>query len=144
VLVCGRLYNQVTVPLSEREQKILQEIERDLYREDPTLARAGRHAPKWGEARKARIGALTFVAGFLALIAFFVVTSVTSSEGTSSGPAVTSLALGVAAFAAMVGGIVLFVSSLRALGGGKDQPRDRLVSALQRWQARMRERYKRR
>jgi hypothetical protein len=131
------------VPLSEREQKILQEIERDLYREDPTLARAGRRAPKWGEARKARIGALTFVAGFLALIAFFV-TSVTTSEATSSGPGVTSLALGVAAFAAMVGGIVMFVSSLRALGGGKDQPRDRLVSALQRWQARIRERYKRR
>jgi Flp pilus assembly protein TadB len=137
VLGRRRLYNRVTVPLSEREQKILQEIERDLYQEDPTFARDQRRAPRFGEGTKARLGALVFVCGFLTLIAYFVV-----AVRPAFSPAL-SLVLGVASFAAMVTGIVVLVSSLRALAGRSNQPRDRLTQALKRWESRIRERYKR-
>jgi uncharacterized membrane protein YedE/YeeE len=76
-----------------------------------------------------------FVCGFLMLIGFFIVTAATSSQA-------LSLLLGVLAFAAMVGGIVMMVGSLRALAASKDQPRDRLVQAFKRWEARVRDRYK--
>jgi hypothetical protein len=36
------------------------------------------------------------------------------------------------------------VGSLRALATSKDQPRDRLVQALKRWESRVRDRYKER
>jgi TRAP-type C4-dicarboxylate transport system permease small subunit len=129
----------MTVPLSERERKILQEIERDLFREDPAFARDVRRTPRFGEGTRLRVGALVFIAGFVTLIAYFVIASFTSRSPTSQG---LSLVLGVAAFAAMVGGIVMVVSSLRSLTAREDQPRDRLSQALKRWEARIRERYK--
>jgi hypothetical protein len=127
----------MTVPLSEREQKILQEIERDLYREDPAFARDVKRPPRFAEGTRARLGIALFACGFLTLIAFFVVTSATSSQA-------LSLLLGVVAFAAMVAGIVMMVGSLRALVTSKEQPRDRLVQALKRWESRVRDRYKER
>ena len=125
------------MPLSEREQKILQEIERDLYREDPAFARDVKRPPRFAEGMRARLGIGLFACGFLMLIAFFVVTSATRSQA-------FSLLLGVLAFAAMVAGIVMMVGSLRALATSKDQPRDRLVQALKRWESRVRDRYKER
>jgi VIT1/CCC1 family predicted Fe2+/Mn2+ transporter len=123
------------VPLSERERKILQEIERDLYREDPAFARDVKRAPRFAESTRARLGIAMFVCGFLMLIAFFVVTSATSSQA-------LSLLLGVLAFAAMVAGIVMMVGSVRSLVASKEQPRDRLAQALKRWESRVRDRYK--
>jgi hypothetical protein len=134
-LRCGSLYNRETVPLSEREQKILQEIERDLYREDPAFARDVKRPPRFTEGTRARLGIAMFVCGFLMLIGFFIVTAATSSQA-------LSLLLGVLAFAAMVAGIVMMVGSLRALAASKDQPRDRLAQAFKRWESRVRDRYK--
>jgi hypothetical protein len=120
----------MTVPLSEREQKILEEIERDLYREDPTFARGVRRSrsglPK---ATRARLGALLFAGGLCTLFVFF---------------ANQWLILGVVAFGAMVTGVVLLAGSLRTPEGSSREPRDRLSELLKRWEERIRRRPKRR
>lgn len=129
----------MTVPLSEHEQKILQEIERDLYKEDPGFAREVRRGDRWPEARRARLGALAFVAGFCILIAFFALQSAKFRAW--------SLFLGVVAFGAMVGGIVLVAGSFKSLAARpakpqEPQPRERLADALRRLQQRLRDRYR--
>jgi hypothetical protein len=80
------------VPLSDREQQILAEIEKNLSSDDPRLAR---QAARRDFGLKA--GALLFLAGFALLIGFFVSRSVL---------------IGVGAFAAMVSGIVLLIGAL--------------------------------
>ncbi len=116
------------MPLSEREQKILEEIERDLYREDPSFARDV-HSTRTGlsTAARARLGGALFVAGLCSLFAFF---------------AKQWLALGVVAFGAMVAGVVLVAGSLRAPGGDASPVRERLSSLWRHWEARFRERYR--
>lgn len=120
------------VPLSEHEQRILEEIERNLYQEDPGFARDVRRArPRLEDSRRARLGLVTFIAGFAILIAFFVW---------------PSLVVGVAAFGAMVGGIVLMAGSARGLlttrkPTGSDISA-RLKDSLSEWQQRLRKRYK--
>jgi hypothetical protein len=121
------------VPLSEREQRILEEIEKDLYKEDPTFARAVRtRTPRMDELRRVRWGALLFILGLGILMAFFVT---------------QSLVVGVAAFVAMVGGIVMIAGALRGLAsaGDADGPnrRQRMSRALGDWEERIRQRYKR-
>jgi Protein of unknown function (DUF3040) len=123
------------VPLSEREQRILEEIERNLYQEDPKFAQqVRRRAPRMTEARRAKLGVLLFLVGFGLLIGFFV----------SGGEVV----LGVLAFGAMVGGIVLLAGSVRDIttgrGRGITDRRDRLTSAIQQWEERFKRRYRRR
>lgn len=121
-----------TVPLSEREQKILQEIERDLFREDPTFARDVRRGRRWDEASRARLGAVLFVGGLIALLVFF---------------ASRRLPLGVASFGAMVAGVVMVAGSFRSLLSRRtpqahQRPRQRLASALRSWEERIRQRYR--
>jgi hypothetical protein len=121
------------VPLSEREQKILQEIERDLYREDPAFAREVRRpGPGWDGAARARVGALLVLAGILCLVGFF-------ARGW--------LVAGVAAFGAMVAGVVLLAGSFKALLAQRQQPqqqpRERLAKLLRRVEERIRQRYRR-
>ncbi len=107
------------VPLSEHEQRILEEIERNLTDDHP-LARPERDA-----RRSLTIGALLFAGGFASLIAFFV-----------SGVVV----VGVLAFGAMVAAVVLVGSSLRTLFTQHNDAGGR----WDRWEQRLRERYKRR
>jgi hypothetical protein len=80
-----------------------------------------------------KLGSLVFLCGFALLIAFFV------SRG--------ALLLGVAAFGAMVGGIVLVAGSIRGLTSGRGlnpgERRDRLTTAIQQWEEKLRRRYKR-
>ncbi|MFN2488208.1 MAG: DUF3040 domain-containing protein [Actinomycetota bacterium] len=117
------------MPLSEREQKILEEIERDLYREDPTFARDVRRTrPGLPKASRTRLGAILFLAGFCMLFAFF---------------ANRWLVLGVVAFGAMVGGVVLMAGSVRELTTKQHPPRERLGQALRTLEERIRGRYKR-
>jgi hypothetical protein len=122
------------VPLSEQEKRILDEIEKGLYKEDPGFARTVREkSPHFGERRRARLGALLFVAGFALLFAFFV-----------SGMVI----VGVAAFGGMVAGIVLVAGAFHTLVHRRsDAPSARLttrVSELMRkWQERVKRRYKR-
>jgi hypothetical protein len=121
------------VPLSDREQKILEEIERNLYEEDPKFAHQVRRTPKMDEIRRVKLGALLFLCGFALLIAFFIS---------------RSILIGVAAFGAMVGGIVLVAGALKGLSGprtlGSGVQRDRLTEYFRQWEQRLRKRYKRR
>lgn len=124
------------MPLSEREKRILEEIEKDLYSEDPGFARDIRH-PWWQKVRQVKVGAGLFVAGLLLLIGFFV-----------SGGVVL---LGVLAFASMVGGIVLMSGATHDIArdqirmhkvtmGGR--LRDGVRARTTSWEQKLRERYK--
>ncbi|MGH2820224.1 MAG: DUF3040 domain-containing protein [Actinomycetota bacterium] len=115
------------MPLSEHEQKILQEIERNLYQEDPSFARGVRgRRRRFSEAVRARLGIVVFVVGIAAMFAFFI----------SGG----DLILGVIAFAAMLCGIVLFANSVKGLFTGG--PQERLSRLFKGWEERARQRYK--
>jgi hypothetical protein len=122
------------VPLSEHEQRILEEIEKNLYDEDPRFARdVKRRSPRLSKTARARTGTALFVAGFATLIAFFI------------GGWVL---LGVIAFVMMVSGIVLLAGSVtpKEQRGDANTQRDhkaRLVSFLNHWEERVRSRYKR-
>lgn len=89
----------VRVPLSEREEKILEEIEKNLYSEDDGSARP-RSSSISDEKRNARLGVALFVVGLATLVGFFLS---------------RSLWVGLLAFAAMVAGAVLLASGLSAL-----------------------------
>ncbi|MFN2389113.1 MAG: DUF3040 domain-containing protein [Actinomycetota bacterium] len=121
------------MPLSEREQQILAEIEKSLYADDPGFARdVTRRAPAADQRRTFKLGAAVFGVGFALLLAFFVV---------------QVLVVGIAAFAAMVGGIVVMAGAVRALARGVaarrgHQPKERLAQLLQHWEQRLRDRYK--
>jgi hypothetical protein len=122
------------VPLSEHEQRILEEIEKNLYQEDPGFARdVRRRAPLMDEMRRLKLGIFVFVCGFGMLIAFFLSTSVF---------------VGVAAFGAMVAGIVLVAGSMKGLAAGRREGsrsgRDWFETVVQRWEEKLRRRYKRR
>jgi hypothetical protein len=122
------------VPLSEREQKILEEIEKNLYEEDPKFAHGvRRRTPKMDEFRRVKLGALLFACGFALLIGFFISRTVL---------------VGVAAFGAMVGGIVMVAGALKDFAGsrkmGPGAQRERITGLFQQWEQRLRKRYKRR
>lgn len=124
----------MTVPLSEREKRILEEIEKSLYQEDPKFARdVKRESPRMADRRRVQAGALLFLVGFATLIAFFVT---------------GSIVVGVLAFGAMVGGIVVIAGSIM----GSVAPRrpagqgfgDRITQNMRAWEERFRQRYRRR
>ena len=97
------------MPLSEREQRILDEIEKSLHQEDPAIAREGAPSPRGKAIQAARRGVLLFVVGLLVLFAFFLTKQVW---------------IGAIAFGSMVWGIVVVAGSIRA-GSSRDT-----VSAL--------------
>jgi hypothetical protein len=115
-------------PLSEHEQKILDEIEKNLYDDDPRLGASG----KASGVQVIRIGAVTFVAGLALLIGFIVS---------------RSLLVGVLAFIAMVGGIVLVTGGIRQVATARDATpigtRERVARTAEGWGERLRQRFKR-
>lgn len=118
------------MPLTDREKKILQEMERNLYAEDPSLAR--RAAPRSHHVRRIRLGTASFLGGLAVLVAFFV----------TENPII-----GVLAFLAMVAGVVLIAggtSRLAAESLDRLQPKERALGTFRKWQRSLRERYKRR
>jgi len=87
------------VPLSEHEQRLLEQMERALYAEDPKFASSLRSAgPRPGNRRKAAIGVLTALVGFALLI---------------TGAATSIIVVGVLGFLAMLVGTFLVVTTLR-------------------------------
>ncbi len=121
------------MPLSDREQKILEEIERNLYADDPGFPRGVERRPKERDVwHQLRSGGIVFALGFVSLIAFFVT---------------RWLPLGVIAFGAMVLGIVVLASA----GGGVVaaarrpawNPRTRITELVHRFEQRLRDRYRR-
>ncbi len=89
------------MPLSEREQRILEDIERRLYADDPKFARhvRSRWLPRMSGLTQMKLGLASLFVGFGFLIAFFLS---------------SSLLVGAIAFTAMVSGIVLVANSARA------------------------------
>lgn len=120
------------MPLSDHEQKILEEIEKSLYQEDPKFARdVKRRSPQMGERRRVKLGAALFLVGFVVLIGFFIT---------------SNIVVGVLAFGTMVGAIVLVAGSITGLapgrGGPGTSPRDRLLKSFEQWESRVRKRDK--
>lgn len=96
------------MPLSDREQQILSDIESRLREEDPKFARTVSTADVSSGARRAiKIAIAGFVVGFLMLLA-------TVPAG--------SVVLGVAGFVVMLASVVLAGHQLKRLGaeGGGD------------------------
>lgn len=125
------------MPLSEREKQILEDIEKNLYSEDPGFAR-GIRKPWWQKVRQVKFGAGLFVVGLAMLMGFF---------------ATRAIVLGVLAFAAMVGGIFLMSTATGDIA--RDQIRIRKGPIGERvtgearsrwasWEKRLRSRYKKR
>lgn len=121
------------MPLSDREQKILEEIEKNLYEQDPKFARGVRKkSPLTRDFIRARNGAVLFLCGLALLIGFFVT---------------RSILVGVAAFATMVGGVVILSTSFGGMAReAKDQAGKGVQGAkgaLAGWVDQMRDRYRR-
>jgi hypothetical protein len=93
------------VPLSEHEQRLLEQMERALYAEDPKFATSMRSARSGtGDRRRIAIGVVALLVGLGLLIA---------------GVAAKLVIVGVLGFLAMLGGLWLAISSLRS---GPAQP----------------------
>jgi hypothetical protein len=92
------------VPLSDNEQRLLEQMERALYAEDPKFASAMRGANRRpGAARRLVIGGVGIVLG-LALLVF--------------GVSQKQVPIGVLGFVCMLGGTAYAVSSQRKGGLG--------------------------
>lgn len=90
------------MPLSDHEQKILQEIERQLYEQDPKFARTVASKSRKGPStRNLRRGILLFAAGLVALFGYFITINVP---------------LGVVSFLLMLGGATLAYNGVRRSG----------------------------
>ena len=117
------------MPLSDHEQRILDEIEKNLLQEDPALARK-RPVSATARRTRARWGAFSFVAGVLGLFLFFS-TSV--------------VMVGALAFAAMVLGIVLVAGSMGSApsaAGLLQGSRERAARFVAEWEDKVKERRK--
>jgi hypothetical protein len=90
---------EVTVPLSEHEQRLLEQMERALYAEDPKFATSMRNPRSMaGDKRRVALGVLGFLIGMGLLV---------------TGVATQMVVVGVLGFLAMLGGIWLAVAALR-------------------------------
>ncbi|HYN56046.1 MAG TPA: DUF3040 domain-containing protein [Motilibacterales bacterium] len=87
------------MPLSEHEQRLLEQMERALYAEDPKFATSMRSARGGaGDRRRIAIGVMGLLAGLGLLVA---------------GVAAKLVIVGVLGFLAMLGGLWLAISALR-------------------------------
>ena len=87
------------MPLSDNEQKLLEQMERALYAEDPKFASAMRGAKgRRGAGRRLAIGGLAIVAGLVLLVL-----------GVSS----KNILVGLLGFVCMLGGTAYAVASQR-------------------------------
>jgi hypothetical protein len=102
------------VPLSEDEQRILHEIERSFYENDPAFARGVSETTLYRHAgRNLKYAGLGFVAGMVLLVVSFA----------------SSLLLGMVGFLAMLGSAFVFERNLRKMGRAGWQEMTRSVRA---------------
>lgn len=93
------------MPLSEHEQRLLEQMERALYAEDPKFATNMRSAKaSAGDRRRVAIGVVALLIGLGLLVA---------------GVAAKLVIIGVVGFLAMLGGLWLAIS---AMSPGKEVP----------------------
>lgn len=130
-------YDRGTVPLTDREKRILEDIEKNLSAEDPRFAR-GIRQPWSHKLRQVKVGLAVFLLGLGLLLGFF---------------ATQHVVIGVLAFSAMVGGIVLMSTATGDIARDqvrlhKDPVKDRITGAVDSkvtsWQERFRSRYRKR
>jgi hypothetical protein len=94
---------EVDVPLSEHEQRLLEQIERALVDDDPKFASSVRTGDRRLKARrKLQLGALLVLVGLAVLVA---------------GPVTGSVVLGVIGFLVAFGGVTLGVLNYRSATG---------------------------
>ncbi len=107
------------MPLDEREQRILDEIEAQFEVDDPAFAKTYRDTRlRRSSSRDIRLSAIGIVVGLVLMLVLF--------------PQSTFLALG--AFALMLASAVWLVSGIRAGAAGKKSPGSGwLVDLRQRW-----------
>jgi hypothetical protein len=120
------------VPLSEHEQRLLEQMERALYAEDPKFASSLRSAgPRPGMRRRTAVGVLAALAGVAALV---------------TGAATSVVAVGVLGFVLMLVGTFLVVSALRAGAAEPAAPQRPAAAAApkQTFMDRLDERFRRR
>ncbi len=92
------------MPLSEHEQRLLDQIERALYAEDPKFASTVRSTDlRTHMRRRLRRAGVVFAIGFVLLVA---------------GVPTNSFAVGVAGFAVMFGALLLALAAWKRLGSG--------------------------
>lgn len=128
------------MPLSDREQHLLEQMERALYAEDPrfatTISKTGAPGPTRGQRRWLALGALLALAGVVLVITSIVV---------------RFMPLGILGFIAMVAGAALAFEGGRhpagAVGGATEtgQPRrDQAAPSRSGFVQRMEDRWQRR
>lgn len=112
--------------LSEHEQRILEEIERNLAQEDPDFVRHVSEAgPSRNTARLARLGVLGLLVGFALLLGYR-----------------THLALGILGFLVMLASAVAIGTSMRSVADSGRGPGSALRDVWKRAEGRMRPRRK--
>lgn len=123
------------MPLSEHEQRLLEQIERALYAEDPKFASTVRGGRLRKPTRRRRVqGVAVFVVGLVLLVVGVAVPQLWLA---SSFPV-----LSVIGFLVMLGGAVLAVTSVGSTGPA---PQAKNVEAdKNRFTGRMEERFRRR
>lgn len=107
------------MPLNEHEQKILEEIERQFYEEDPKLARSVAEASLHSRFRpRRRLATVGFVVGLIVMLASFT----------------TSAWIAAGGFVIMLASAGWFTMSLRwSSDGGAESFASWLDRARQRW-----------
>jgi hypothetical protein len=99
----GSAHLEVDVPLSEHEQRLLEQIERALVDDDPKFASSVRTGDRRVKARRTmQLGALLVVVGLAVLV---------------GGAVARSVPLGVLGFLVMFGGATLGVLNYKAATG---------------------------
>ena len=126
------------MPLSEHEQRLLEQMERALYAEDPKFVSSLRSTgPRPGSRRRAAVGVLTALVGFGLLV---------------TGAATSLVVVGVVGFLAMLLGTFLVVTTMRpqpetpatagpqATPGTKKSPKPQKAGFMDRVEERFRKR----
>ena len=125
------------MPLSEHEQRLLEQIERALYAEDPKFASTVRGGRLRRPTRRRRAqGIALFVVGLVLLVTGIVLTSLTVG-------ATMYLFISAGGFLLMLGGAVLAVGSMRA-GGAAPETTAQAEPEKGGFTGRMEERFRRR
>jgi len=118
------------MPLSEHEQRILEEIERRLVADDPKFAReVAAGGGQTAVLRRVKRAIIAFVIGFGLLITGLIVSKI--------------VIFGVAAFIVMVPSVVVVVSSIKHVGrqrpetdGEEEKPKGWFSRIEERWRKR--------
>ena len=70
------------MPLNEHEQRILEEIERQFYEEDPKLAETvARTSLEFVQRRWQRLAVAGFIVGLIVMLAFFTASTLLAAAG---------------------------------------------------------------